>query len=81
MKAFKAYICKEKNYVFADVLSPQKQLGPQTANPQIAKNILSASRKSAKCYICGRSANLSKKIVLKFCGTYFADRPRRALSS
>jgi hypothetical protein len=27
--------CKDKNYAFAEVLSPQKILGPQIANPQI----------------------------------------------
>jgi hypothetical protein len=30
-----AYICKEKNYVFAEVLIPQKLLVPQIANRQI----------------------------------------------
>jgi hypothetical protein len=34
-----SYICKKKNYAFADVLSPQKQFGPHIANTQIAKNI------------------------------------------
>ncbi len=31
------YIEKEKIYVFAKALSPQKKLGPQIASPQIAK--------------------------------------------
>ncbi len=42
---------------------------------QIAKNIWSANRKSAKCRICGRSANLKKNYspqICRFaiCGTY-----------
>jgi hypothetical protein len=27
MRAIKAYVCQEKNYVFADVLTPQKIIG------------------------------------------------------
>jgi hypothetical protein len=33
MRAFKTYICVEKNYVFADL----RYLGSQITNPQIAK--------------------------------------------
>ncbi len=42
--------------------------------PQITKKILSPNRKSAKCHICGRSANLTN---LRICGLWnlFADRP------
>jgi hypothetical protein len=40
MRAFKTYICVEKNYVFADLRKfdvRQKYLGSQIANPQTAK--------------------------------------------
>ncbi len=52
-------------------------------NPKITKKIGPANRKSAKCYICGRSANLKflgpQICGFAICGTYlrnlFADRP------
>jgi hypothetical protein len=48
-------------------------------NPQITNKIGSANRKSAKCHICGRSANITNYLSPQICGfaefTVFADRP------
>jgi hypothetical protein len=43
-------------------------------SPQITKKIESPNRRSAKCHICGRSANLTN---LRICDlrNLFADRP------
>ncbi len=45
------YICEEKQYVFISRLA-------EALSPQITQKIRSANRKSPKCHICGRSANL-----------------------
>ncbi len=59
-------ICNEKKYVFADLRKFK------SANH---KKIWSANRKSAKCHICGMSANLTNYLspqICEFsiCGTY-----------
>jgi hypothetical protein len=54
------YIGKEKKYVFADL---RKFL-----SPKITLKIGSANRKSAKCHICGGSANLTNYFNLQICG-------------
>jgi hypothetical protein len=61
MRSFETYICKDKNQIcrFAEVLSPQKELGPQ-----IAKNIV---RKLPHL----RKVRKSKKIVRKFADLRF----------
>jgi hypothetical protein len=46
-------------------------INPQIANPQISTKILhnfSANRKSAKCHICGMSANLTNYLSQPICG-------------
>jgi hypothetical protein len=53
---------------------------PQCTNPQISKRLGSANRKSVKCQICERFANLFKlfnSANLRICDlqNFFADRP------
>jgi hypothetical protein len=58
----RAYLCKEKNYVFVDLRKfyvRKKKLCPQMSNTQITKRIGSANR-----HICGSSANLTARFVL-----------------
>ncbi len=48
----------------AEVLSLQKSMGPEYSNPQIKSSTITnkigaSNRKSAKCHISGRSANLT----------------------
>ncbi len=43
-------------------------LGEQIANPQIAKSIGSANRKSANCHTFGRSANVTNFVGRQICG-------------
>ncbi len=59
-KIITCYICKEKKYVFAEVLSKsQTRLGPQIANPQSVSFAGGPQKNQIICH------------VLKF----FADRP------
>ncbi len=57
--SIRCYICKEKKYVFAE--------------SQITEQIGSADRKSAKCHICRRPANLTNYSTLQICGYIFAE--------
>ncbi len=63
-KTFSAYICKDKNYVFADFRSFKFAKNNWVRKSQIrkSKKILNMvrNRKSTNCNICGRSANLTK---------------------
>jgi hypothetical protein len=59
---------KIKNYQICRSCRSVINLGQQITNPQIAKNIGSANRKSANCPTCGRSANVTNFVSPKICG-------------
>ncbi len=52
MNESKSLYCKEKNYVFAEVLSPQKYLRLQIINPQSAKYMICKLQIQSKSLYC-----------------------------
>jgi hypothetical protein len=59
---------KIKNLQIWGSFKSATNLGQQIANPQIAKSIGSANRKSANCHTFGRSTNVTNFVRPQICG-------------